>query len=231
MGSPLALVLSCEHAGNRIPAAYRRLFPRSSALLESHRGYDRGALELARLFSRALKVPLDYCPTSRLLADANRSPGNPAVFSKWTRSLPSKEKARILENHHAPYWASVEKKVRAYLKKQRRVIHLSIHTFTPVLAGVRRTADIGLLYDPVSRLERDFIFRWQERIEQRLPHLKVRRNYPYRGTSDGLVRALRRTTPAGRYAGIELEVNQRLLGKDWPEIRKEVVASLKDVME
>ena len=37
------LVLSCEHAHNRVPARYRHLF--DAELLESHRGYDLGALE------------------------------------------------------------------------------------------------------------------------------------------------------------------------------------------
>jgi hypothetical protein len=38
----------------------------------------------------------------------------------------------------------------------------------------------------------------------------LRRNYPYRGQSDGLTTALRRQFGA-RYLGIELEINQR-----WP---------------
>ena len=39
----------------------------------------------------------------------------------------------------------------------------------------------------------------------------MRRNDPYRGASDGLTTRLRARFPAGRYRGIELEVNQRLL--------------------
>jgi hypothetical protein len=50
-------------------------------------------------------------------------------------------------------------------------------------------------------------------LSQALPHLRVRRNRPYRGTSDGLTTHLRRRFAAKDYAGIELELNQALLGK------------------
>ena len=42
------IVLSCEHARNRIPARYAHLFDTDAATLEGHRGYDLGALEVAR---------------------------------------------------------------------------------------------------------------------------------------------------------------------------------------
>ena len=47
-----ALLLTCEHGGNRIPPRYRTLFQGHRRLLESHRGYDRGALAVAILMSR-----------------------------------------------------------------------------------------------------------------------------------------------------------------------------------
>ena len=42
----------------------------------------------------------------------------------------------------------------------------------------------------------------------------MRRNYPYRGTSDGQVVELRRRFRDGRYLGIELELNQARLRQD-----------------
>jgi hypothetical protein len=44
------------------------------------------------------------------------------------------------------------------------------------------------------------------------PELVLRRNYPYRGTSDGLVTYLRRRHGDRAYAGVELEVNQKHVG-------------------
>ena len=42
--SRLGVVLSCEHAGNEVPAAHRGRFRASPRILASHRGYDPGAL-------------------------------------------------------------------------------------------------------------------------------------------------------------------------------------------
>ena len=40
--------------------------------------------------------------------------------------------------------------------------------------------------------------------------MKVRFNYPYKGTSDGLTTTLRKKF-GPRYVGIEIEINQKLL--------------------
>ena len=57
MKSP-RLLITCEHGGNRIPARYRPLFRRHRAALESHRGYDPGALAVARDIAAAFDAEL-----------------------------------------------------------------------------------------------------------------------------------------------------------------------------
>ena len=79
------------------------------------------------------------------------------------------------------------------------------------MAGQRRNADIGLLYDPQRSGERVFCTRWKEILEEMAPGLRVRRNYPYRGATDGLATWLRRRFSERRYLGVELEINQLLL--------------------
>ena len=69
------VVISCEHGGSRIPGRYRHLFAGRAALLESHRGWDPGALVMARALSRGLRAPLFASTTSRLLVDLNRKEG------------------------------------------------------------------------------------------------------------------------------------------------------------
>jgi predicted N-formylglutamate amidohydrolase len=137
---------------------------------------------------------------TRLLVDLNRSPHHPRVFSEWTRGLAAAERARLLARHHAPHRAAVESDVAEQVRRGRRVVHLAVHSFTPELDGVVRTADLALLYDPARQLATV------------LPRLAVRRNQPYRGASDGLTTWLRRRYPAEAYLGIEIEVSQRLLG-------------------
>jgi predicted N-formylglutamate amidohydrolase len=84
-----------------------------------------------------------------------------------------------------------------------------MHSFTPVVDGVVRSADIGILFDPGSPLEAVLARALVGRLKQQGFH--VRRNYPYRGTSDGLVTHFRKSILAGQYAGLEIEVNQTLL--------------------
>lgn len=207
-GGPL-LLLSCEHAGNAIPAAWRSLFAGQQRLLDSHRGLDIGALEAARRLQRRLDARLLAARWSRLLVDLNRSPGHPRLFWPPVRSLPEADRARILARCYHPYRDALHARVAGIIASGRPVIHVSVHSFTPVLDGVARRCDIGLLYDPRRAREQRFCLAWQQALAAQEPGLVVRRNYPYRGTADGLVTALRREFPPGSYAGIELEINQR----------------------
>lgn len=79
---------------------------------------------------------------------------------------------------------------------------------------ITRNADIGLLYDPKRPSEKKFARNIQKNIQKRAPELRVRMNYPYKGTSDGFTSALRKLFPDTVYAGIEVESNQALTTKD-----------------
>jgi len=201
------LLLTCEHGGHRVPAAYRSLFEGKARLLRSHRGWDPGALLVARRLARALDAPLVAATTTRLLVDLNRSPHNPRVFSERTRALPRAARAALLERHHAPHW----QRVRAAIAREDRVIHVAVHSFTPVLRGRRREFEVGLLYDPRREAERRLAKRWQRRLTAELGAGAVRLNAPYRGDADGLTTAMRREHAQRRYLGLELELSQALL--------------------
>lgn len=225
----MKLLITCEHGGNRVPARYRPLFRNHRAILESHRGYDPGALALARDFAAAFGAELVYSTTSRLLVELNRSPGHRALFSDMTRSLAADERAKLLERYYFPYREWVEAQVREAVAAGERVLHVSCHSFTPRLDGEVRRADIGLLYDPRRRAEAKFCSTWQKTLRAADPRLVVRRNYPYRGYADGLTTALRKRYPDAAYAGVEIEVNQKFPLGDaaaWRALRKVLVTAL-----
>lgn len=205
----LSLLLTCEHGGNRVPARYRDLFRGAGRVLSTHRGLDIGALEAARFLARQLDAPLISATVTRLLVDLNRSIGHPRLYSEYTRGLPATERAAILAHHYLPYRNAVARWLRQRLARGGAVLHISVHSFTPVLAGKLRDADIGLLYDPGRRREAALAGEWQRRLQALAPDLVVRRNYPYRGIADGFIPALRGELPAGRYFGLEIEINQR----------------------
>ncbi len=227
------LLITCEHAVNTVPDRYAALFANKQNLLSGHRGYDIGALELAREISTKLASPIFSGEATRLLVDLNRSENNRALFSDAARSLPEGERREILARYYLPYRDSVLRSLEKLVKTRGRVLHLSVHSFTPVLHGVRRMADIGLLYDPSRERESRFCVALRGELLDRMPSLGVRRNYPYRGISDGLTTFLRRRFPAESYLGIEIEINQRHpLGNPdtWARIKEIFVGSIEGVM-
>jgi predicted N-formylglutamate amidohydrolase len=224
-----SFLITCEHGGNHIPLPYRGLFRGQGALLASHRGYDAGALVMARALARGLRAPVVSATVSRLLVDLNRSIGNPRVFSAATRGAPPRLRAEIVDRHYLPYRAEVERRLRRAVVGGRRVIHISSHSFTPVLDGSTRNADVGLLYDPGRRGERVMCAHWKSEISGRAPQLRVRRNYPYAGKGDGMTAYLRRCFPPSAYIGVELEINQGIVapgGRRWRALRKVLIDSL-----
>jgi hypothetical protein len=64
--------------------------------------------------------------------------------------------------------------------------------------------------------------------------LRLRRNYPYIGASDGVCQVMRRRYPADAYVGLELEVNQRYVetgGPAWPKVRRTLLDTLGEALE
>ena len=228
------VVITCEHAANRIPPEYARLFRGCGRLLDSHRGYDAGALVMARELATAFRAPLVTSKASRLLIDLNRSLSNPRAWSEKTRLLPAAEKQRIIERHYAPYRKKVAAIVGNAIASGNRVIHISSHSFTPVLNGHVRTADVGILYDPSRGGEAFLAGVWKSALAERDPDLRVRRNYPYAGKGDGLTRTLRQRHSASSYVGIELELNQAFVrrgDKRWLALRASIVATLRQALD
>jgi predicted N-formylglutamate amidohydrolase len=225
-GTP-AMMITCEHGGDRVPRRCAGLLAAARRRLPIHRWYDPGALDLARRFARQLDAPLVFATVTRLLVDLNRSPGTRSVFSSLTAPLDDATKRAILERHYLPYRERVERLVAEAIARAGRVVHISVHSFSPLFHGRFRRTDVGLLYDPSSRCERQICRAWQAALRRRRPELYIRRNHPYRGTADGLTTWLRGRFEPSRYAGIELEVSQR-----WPRGRKDAWRRLqRDLVE
>ena len=214
----MTMIVSCEHASNRVPEPYTSLFRHQREVLASHLAYDLGAAELARFLGGVCKAPLFLSSISRLVMDCNRSATHPGLFSRFTRGLPPMEKEALMADWYLPYRGEVYRAIKQTIAHAGLCLHLSVHTFTPELNGQMRNAEAGLLYDPTRKRENLFARTFQAKLQAELPSCRARRNYPYRGVSDGLTAALRRSFAAEHYIGIELEVNQALLSPSlhWP---------------
>lgn len=208
--STVQCIITCEHAVNTIPPSYLYLFREQPEILETHRAIDFGALSIARQFSQTLHCRLFEATTSRLLIECNRSTNHPKLFSEFTENLTDKEKQDLIDNYYQPFRQATETYISDTIKKGIMIIHLSIHSFTPVFNGISRNADIGLLYDPSRQGEKRLAAQWRaELLKEKAPY-RVRMNYPYRGTSDGFVSALRKKYAEKDYLGFEVESNQTL---------------------
>jgi predicted N-formylglutamate amidohydrolase len=219
-------IITCEHGGNAIPKQYQPLFADAQSVLETHRGYDIGALAVARALAKKIADFQQITTTSRLFVELNRSQGSAGLWSEFTRPLSQNKKNSILDNYYFPYRDPVEDYIAKTIKSGHKVIHLSIHSFTPVMQGVTRTAEIGILYDPTRKPEKAFGRAWQTHLQQLQPSWRIRCNYPYLGTSDGFITYLRKHFQAKNYIGIELEMNQGLLLNNPLRVKKAVIDSV-----
>lgn len=223
------LLLTCEHGGNHVPEEYSQYFQDMDELLSSHRGYDTGALHMAQSLSSRLSSSLVSTTVTRLLVDCNRSLHRKTLFSRITRRLGEGERKDILEKYYFPYRNETTEKVQSLIGEYGRVVHLSVHSFTPVINGRKRKTDVGILYDPKRPWEYELGKELQKKLKK-ATGLRVWRNYPFRGWPDGLVAAFRKMYPDNRYTGIELEMNQQLYidsNMSWGYLPGEVAECIK----
>lgn len=208
----MRIVITCEHAGNKVPAAYKSLFISDYAVLKTHEAYDIGAAEAARILAAGLSAPFFLSSITRLIIDVNRSIGHPSLFSRFSRMLDRQKKNLLLERYYRAFRVPVENLVKSSVEKGELILHVSVHSFTPVLHRRRRNTDIGLLYDPSREKERLFCNLLKRNIYAAEKDFRVRLNYPYQGISDSMVTFLRKQLPPVAYIGVELEINQKILG-------------------
>ena len=203
----MKLILTCEHGGNEIPEKYAQYFEEQQTVLKTHRGLDLGALD----FFNHLKPLADFSSfskTSRLLIELNRSLHHKNLFSEFTKDLPLSAKKELIAEYYLPYRDKIENEIKKQIHQNEFVIHLSIHSFTPVLNTIKRNCDIGLLFDSRIDKEKQVASFLKDSISSKTDNFKVRFNYPYLGKMDGFTTYLRKQF-SKNYVGIEIEINQK----------------------
>lgn len=204
------LIVTCEHAGNMVPVAFKYLFPQAADIvLVSHRGWDPGALKAAKTLANSMNAPLFFHLITRLLVEINRTSERSELFSEYSKGLKNSVKKYLLDRYYHPYRNSVMNLIDQKRAKHT-ILHLSIHSFTPVLFGTRRKTDIGILADVNRQKENEFALRLMQNLVQALPTYQIDLNEPYNGADDGFTTFLRNKY-GEQYLGIELEFNQKHL--------------------
>ena len=217
-GNRFAVVVTAEHASLKIPDRYRGL-GLSAQQQRSHIAWDEGSVSLAREIARQLHAPLVEGAVSRLVIDLNRSLHHRRVIPAVAFGVPvpgneaisAEERTRRIGLYYEPFRSGAFTEINRGVTSTGRCVHISVHTFTPRLNGVTRPLDLAVLYDPRRKREAEL----GERLATSMSAagFRVRRNFPFRGVNDGHTTAVRRIFPDAPYAGIEIELNQALLGK------------------
>lgn len=146
-------LLTCDHYGKRIPERLGRLGLTASDL-ERHIASDVGIAGVARHLAQISGAHLIAQRYSRLVIDCNRpfeSPGSIPLISEATAipgndGLSFDDIAARRREIFTPYHQRITQTIDRRAAKKQPTILLSLHSFTPLYAGVARPWHAGTLY-------------------------------------------------------------------------------------
>ncbi len=238
MGAPLLLV--CDHASAFIPRALDSL-GLDEAQRARHIAFDIGIAEVTRRLAERLDAPAVLSHFSRLIVDPNRPEDDPTLMPQISdgvivpanRALTPAEREARLASFYRPYHAAVARAVEA---RQRVLMRhgpgdkvcapaiVSMHSFTPVMKGIERPWQVGILWNRDARLPRPMI----ERLRAR--GLTVGDNEPYSGR-DGHGHTLHHHAEPRGLPHVLIELRQDLIdtqhgAADWAALLAEVLGEV-----
>src|ERR1700731_5080906 len=146
-------LLTSDHYGRLIPLALGDLGLETSELTR-HIAWDIGIAGVAEALSDHLGAHLVAQRYSRLVIDCNRPPTAPSSIPRiseattirgnegLTRDATEARRQTIFD----PYHRRIDEVIDARLRDERPTVLVSLHSFTPVYAGIARPWHVGTLY-------------------------------------------------------------------------------------
>lgn len=162
--APAPILLVCDHASNRIPAALANL-GLDRAALELHVASDIGASDITRELAVRLNAPAVLANYSRLVVDLNRPPGHPTSIVETSddiavpgnRNLSEAARQERIETLYWPYHRAVGNALARIWRRGPPPIFFCVHSFTPRMGGEDRRWHAGILWNRDSRLAQALI--------------------------------------------------------------------------
>lgn len=152
-------LLTCDHAGRRVPETLGRLgLPEPE--FDRHIAYDIGAAAVSRRMANALDAVLIEQRYSRLVIDCNRPPGVESSIPTVSEStqipgnadLSDAERRRREAEIFEPYQQAIAREIERRASADIATVLVAMHSFTPVYKGEARPWHIGTLYGRDARL-------------------------------------------------------------------------------
>ncbi len=182
------LVLVADHAMRALPGEYGMLgLPAGE--FDRHIAYDIGIEWLTRRIARSIGVPAVMACYSRLLIDPNRGEDDPTLIRQvydgtivpGNYPITEAEIERRRRDFYDPYHGAVSALIASVAGEAAMTpLVISLHSFTPRMAGAARPWHVGLLWDSDHRVVRHLF----EALAAD-PSLVVGDNEPYDGALPG----------------------------------------------
>ncbi|WP_398472702.1 N-formylglutamate amidohydrolase [Tardiphaga sp.] len=146
-------LFTSDHYGRIIPRMLGDLGLPASELTR-HIAWDIGIAGVAERVAMAMNAHLIAQRYSRLVIDCNRPPDavssipliSEATTIPGNDGLTQDDRARRRELFFDPYHRRIDAVIDARLKVGQPTVLVSLHSFTPVYAGIKRPWHIGTLY-------------------------------------------------------------------------------------
>jgi predicted N-formylglutamate amidohydrolase len=151
-------LLTCDHYGRTIPQALGDLGLPASELTR-HIAWDIGIAGVAERLAKHLDAHLIAQRYSRLVIDCNRPPGaassipliSEATTIRGNEGLTREEAKARRQAIFDPYHRRIHEVIDRRLRESIPTVLVSLHSFTPVYAGIPRPWHIGTLYHRDTR--------------------------------------------------------------------------------
>ncbi|MBB4130721.1 putative N-formylglutamate amidohydrolase [Xanthomonas campestris] len=205
-------LLIADHAGQRVPARLDNLGLPQHAL-DRHIGWDIGIAEVTRLLADALDAFAIAQTYSRLVIDCNRPHASATLMPEVSdgTSIPGNlqlsadARRQRIDEIFAPYHARIAAELDARAQRKQPTLLVSMHSFTPIMAGNARPWHAGVLYHRDTRLAHRLLHALREE-----PDLVVGDNQPY-AVSDASDYAIPVHGEGRGLLHVELELRQDLI--------------------
>src|SRR6195952_2325389 len=152
-------LLTCDHYGRLIPQVLGDLGLPESELVR-HIAWDIGIAGVAEMLSKHLDAHLIAQRYSRLVIDCNRPPGAVSSIPLVSEATPipgnqgiARDAAELRRRAiFDPYHHHIREAIDRRLRQNIPTVLVSMHSFTPVYAGIARPWHIGTLHQSDTRL-------------------------------------------------------------------------------